>query len=205
MRLKVFWVAMMILATLVALYALAVLTVPGFGPPFVGERRLSMPLALSAHLAGSLWALAVGPWQLNQRLRDRSLGRHRWLGRSYVVGVLVGGAGALYLAQFAETGTIARLGFTCLAVTWLTCTVMAFVRIRQGNRVDHRRWMIRSYALTLAAVTLRLYLPASFGLGVPFASAYPVIAWICWVPNLIVAEAILAWRTSRTTGSAALS
>ena len=82
---------------------------------------------------------------------------------------------------------------------------MAFVRIRQGNRVDHRRWMIRSYALTLAAVTLRLYLPASFGLGVPFASAYPVIAWICWVPNLIVAEAILAWRTSPTTGSAALS
>ena len=168
MRGKAFWVAMMILATFVALYALAVLTFPGFGPPFVGQRRLSMPIALYAHLAGSLWALAVGPWQLNQRLRERAIARHRWLGRSYVIGVLVGGAGALCLAPFAETGTIASLGFASLAVVWITCTVMAFVRIRQGNRVDHRRWMIRSYSLTLAAVTLRLYLPAGFALGIPF-------------------------------------
>jgi len=205
MRAKATWVVMMILATLVALYALAVLALPGFGPPFVGQRRLSMPLALYAHLAGSLWALAVGPWQLNQRLRERALGRHRWLGRSYVVGVLVGGAGALGLAPFAETGTVASLGFASLAVVWITCTVMAFVRIRQGNRVDHRRWMIRSYSLTLAAVTLRIYLTVSFGLGFPFESSYPVIAWICWVPNLIVAEMILAWRSSPASDRAALS
>lgn len=205
MRSKAIWAVMMVLATLVALYALAVLTVPGFGPPFVGQRRLSMPLALYAHLAGSLWALAVGPWQLNQRLRDRAIGRHRWLGRSYVVGVLVGGAGALGLAPFAETGTIASFGFASLGVIWITCTVMAFVRIRQGNRVDHRRWMIRSYALTLAAVTLRLYLPAGFALGIPFEASYPAIAWLAWVPNLIIAEAILSRRPNPPAENAALS
>ena len=48
--------------------------------------------------------------------------------------------------------------------------------------------MIRSYALTLAAVTLRIYLPGALALGVPYDLAYPPIAWLCWVPNLLVAE-----------------
>jgi hypothetical protein len=48
--------------------------------------------------------------------------------------------------------------------------------------------MIRSFALTFAAVTLRLYLPASQIAGMPFPAAYSAIAWLCWVPNLLVAE-----------------
>ena len=54
--------------------------------------------------------------------------------------------------------------------------------------------MVRSYALTLAAVTLRFYLPASLANGLPFEAVYAVIAWACWVPNLIVAEwLVLPW------------
>lgn len=52
--------------------------------------------------------------------------------------------------------------------------------------------MIRSYALTLAAVTLRLQLPASAMLDIPFETAYPAIAFLCWVPNLILAEIWIA-------------
>jgi hypothetical protein len=48
--------------------------------------------------------------------------------------------------------------------------------------------MIRSYALTLAAMMLRLYVPSAVVAGIPFESAYPLISWLCWVPNLIVAE-----------------
>ena len=48
--------------------------------------------------------------------------------------------------------------------------------------------MIRNFALSLAAVTLRLYLPASAVAGVPFEDFYPAVAWLCWVPNLILAE-----------------
>lgn len=54
--------------------------------------------------------------------------------------------------------------------------------------------MIRSYSLTLAAVTLRIYLPLSLALGVPFANAYQVISWLCWLPNIILAE----WVVRRT-------
>jgi Predicted membrane protein (DUF2306) len=48
--------------------------------------------------------------------------------------------------------------------------------------------MIRSYALCLAAVTLRIYLPPSLMAGIPFEAVYPAIAWFCWVSNLVVAE-----------------
>jgi hypothetical protein len=50
--------------------------------------------------------------------------------------------------------------------------------------------MVRNFALTFAAVTLRLYLPASMAAGVAFELAYPVIAWLCWLPNVIVAEVL---------------
>jgi hypothetical protein len=57
--------------------------------------------------------------------------------------------------------------------------------------------MIRSYALTLAAVTLRLWLPLSQVAGIDFMTAYVAIAWLCWVPNLLVAEWFLRRRPRR--------
>ena len=78
-----------------------------------------------------------------------------------------------------------------LATLWLLATGTAYRHIRAGDRVSHRRWMIRSYALTFAAVTLRIYLPLSLAFGLPFGPAYQTIAWLCWVPNLVVAEWII--------------
>ncbi|MEQ8879328.1 MAG: DUF2306 domain-containing protein, partial [Cyclobacteriaceae bacterium] len=59
---------------------------------------------------------------------------------------------------------------------------------------EHQRWMLRSYALTFAAVTLRLWLPALTGLGIAFIVAYKIISWLSWVPNLLVVE----WLINRT-------
>lgn len=73
----------------------------------------------------------------------------------------------------------------------------AYGEARARNFVAHRRWKIRNFALTFAAVTLRLYLPAAAALEVPFATAYPAIAWLCWVPNLLVAEWLARRRPER--------
>ena len=62
--------------------------------------------------------------------------------------------------------------------------------------------MIRSYALTLAAVTLRIYVPVGLALGVPFADAYQAISWLCWVPNLVVAEWFVLRRRAATAAVA---
>jgi hypothetical protein len=69
--------------------------------------------------------------------------------------------------------------------------LLAYLAIREGDVTRHRRWMVRNFALTFAAVTLRLYLPASAGAGLGFGPAYAAIAWLCWVPNLVVAEWIV--------------
>lgn len=185
------WATMTVLAVLVALYGLTALVLPGFGPPFLAERRAETPWAVYAHLGGGLWALAAGPWQLHRRLRNAALRFHRWLGRSYVLGVIVGAVGALALAPRAQTGGVARAGFGLLGALWLTVTVLAFLSIRRRDQAAHRRWMLRSFALTLAAVTLRIYLPLSAAAGLSFEAAYPAIAWLCWVPNLMLAELFL--------------
>ena len=86
------------------------------------------------------------------------------------------------------TGPVAGSGFFLLALVWLGTTGAAYVAARKRDFDSHRRWMIRSAALTFAAVTLRLYLGLTMAGGLPFDPSYTVIAWACWVPNLIAVE-----------------
>ena len=103
--------------------------------------------------------LVEPPFQLLRRSTTRRYVRlHRWVGRVYLVGVLVGGLGGLYMAPLAYGGLSTRVGFGLLAVLWLFTGAMAYARIRARQIESHRRWMIRNYALTFAAVTLRLWL-----------------------------------------------
>ena len=71
--------------------------------------------------------------------------------------------------EYAFGGPLAKLGFAGLAIAWLFTGARAFVAARTRDFVSHRRWMIRNFALTFAAVTLRLYLPPVFIVGLPFA------------------------------------
>jgi len=188
---RIGWWVMTVLALIIAVYAIALLFVPDMRPPFLRERFATVPLAAYLHLGGAGLALAIGPFQFKTRLRNRFLEVHRWMGRTYVICVLVGGTAALALATMSQAGLATHFGFGLLAGLWLFATGMAYLRIRAGDQVSHRRWMIRSYALTFAAVTLRIYLPLSQIAGIPFDAAYQTISWLCWVPNLIVAEWII--------------
>ena len=147
------------------------------------------PIGIYAHIFASVVAITLGPFQFIASLRRRFVRVHRWMGRAYLgIGVSIGGLAGLYMATFAFGGVLAKLGFALLATSWLYTGLRAFVAIRRGDTVQHRRWMVRNFSLTLAAVTLRLLLPASQIAGIPFEVAYPAIAWLCWVPNLLVAE-----------------
>lgn len=182
------WTTVVVLSSGVAAYAAAVLLLPDFGPRFVTELRARIALPLSMHLAGGSLTLATGAWQLNTQLRSRHPALHRWIGRLYVVAVLVGGLGAAVLAPHSQAGMVAHWGFGLLAVAWLGTTIVAYRAIRRRDAAAHRRWMLRSFALTFAAVTLRIYLPLSQALGLSFGTSYQVISWLCWVPNLLLVE-----------------
>ena len=92
------------------------------------------------------------------------------------------------MAGYAYGGAVTKLGFGGLGVALLTTTAMALFEIRRGNVAAHREWIIRSYALMFAAVTLRIELPLLIANLGGFDPAYRIVAWLCWVPNLLFAE-----------------
>lgn len=144
------------------------------------------------HVVFGVMALLAGPWQFFPKLRNRRLSFHRNLGKVYIVACLTGGLAGLIIALFATGGIISTLGFSGLALGWLITTSMAYVRIRQKNIDEHYRWMVRSFALTFAAVTLRIWLPMfTSGFGWEFVPSYRFISWFCWVPNLLFAEFVI--------------
>lgn len=189
------WIVMTLLALPVAGYAGALAL--GFRPSFAQAIFAAMPMVATAHFGCSAIALAAGAFQVNGHIRTRFLGFHRWLGRAYVLAVTLGGVTAFVLSMRSSGGVAAHFGFGLLAVCWVGSTLNAYRHIRAGDRTAHRDWMTRSYALTFAAVTLRLYLPASLMAGISFAVAYPAISWVCWVPNLLIVECFMLSRRTR--------
>ena len=157
-------------------------------PSFVVALFDRSPLAAMVHLVCSPVALLTGALQINRVIRNRNGSLHRWLGRLYVAAVFLGGGSGLVLAFGSFGGPVTHWGFGLMAVLWLVTTGSGFWAIRRNARNTHRDWMIRSYAITLAAITLRVYIPTSQVAGIPFEDAYRAIAWLCWVPNLLLAE-----------------
>lgn len=181
----------------VAFYGLAYLG--GYeAPPGVRENRAGLT-TLAIHAVSAAVALLIGPFQFSARIRNRRRALHRYMGRTYVAACLIGGVSGGVLAWGGASGDVSRAGFGLLAAFWLTSTIMAWVSAVTADFAQHRVWMIRSFALTFAAVTLRLYLPISMVAGFSFETAYPLIAWACWVPNLMVAE---WWLRRRPTARA---
>ncbi len=177
--------------------AVAVALVSGryfLGPPSAGHFREHFPL-LEAHIAGGAVALIIGPAQFSDRLLRWSSSFHRWLGRVYLSAVCVGSLAGFGLAFFSMGGWPAHLGFGVLAILWFGTGFVAYQSAREGHIFTHQRWTVRNYALTFAAVTLRLeLLLLMFGMHISFSSSYIAVSWLCWVPNLAVAEFIVPRR-----------
>ncbi len=184
---------MMLLASVIVLTSLRyfVLTPEvAVGQP-LGERFAQYISVLQIHIFGSTLALFLGCWNFVGKIRDKYPSLHRWVGRIYLVGVLIGGVAGFYLGLTAFGGLPTQTGFVLLAMLWLSTGIMAYLRIRQGNFEAHREWMIRNYALTFAAVTLRIWLPTFLALDFTFNESYTTVAWLSWIPNLLIAELII--------------
>lgn len=170
------------------------------------EVYLRVEFVLGVHVLSGILALLVGPFQFVRRLRRRFLRVHRFLGAVYIASATALGLTGLVLAPTAYTGLVAVLGFTFLDLAMLFTTWTAVRMVVARRFADHRRWMIRSFSLILAGVTLRLMtftyaaLAATGLADVTFETAYAAIAWLCWVPNFLIA----LWVTRRPTGPAAV-
>jgi hypothetical protein len=189
------WVLAAVSSVAIAGYAYAVLPLGGSPGPQVLANLFARPFLL-VHAAGAGTALLTVPFQLLPAIRRRRA-IHRWVGRAYASAVIIAGPAGLALSVGTTAGPIAGLGFGLLAVIWIYVTGQGWLTARARRFDEHRRWMIRSFSLTFAAVTLRIYMPLSAIAGLDVAQAYVAIAWLAWVPNLIVAELYLRRAAQR--------
>ncbi len=167
-------------------------------------KPLPVQVALYLHIAAGALALIVGPFQFWRGLRDRMPRVHRTTGRIYLIAVAIGGVAGVVIAPFSPAGWVGLFGFGALGVLWLVTGWRAYRSIRRRDVASHQAWMIRNYALTFAAVTLRIWLPlmllTPLWLGMPwefesaFANAYAAVPFLAWLPNLIVAEWLIRRR-----------
>lgn len=144
------------------------------------------------HVSAAPVALAIGAFQFMPKLRTNRKTLHRWMGRVFGVAILIGGIGGLGIGLNAIGGPLASVGFSALAIAWMGTTGIAIYYAMNRKLELHRRWMYRSFALTLAGVTLRLQLPFFLMSGVSYDTASVWLAYTCWIPNLLVAEYLLA-------------
>lgn len=131
-------------------------------------------------------ALLIGWTQFSSKMRKRRMALHRKLGKVYVVAVLLSALAGIYIGFFATGGWISSAGFICLGIIWFYTTSKAYLHIKEGEVEKHQKMMIYSYAACFAAVTLRIWLPILIIIYGDFSKAYLVVAWLCWIPNLIV-------------------
>jgi len=192
-------ILMTILSIAIGLYAFA-FQARVAGDPMFHARFDEMYIASTMHIVGGGIVLLTGALQFWTRLRTRYINAHRWLGRTYLSFVLIGGIGGLILAPVSDGGIVAHFGFGLLAILWLFSGARAFTLIRNGRVQEHKEWMMRNYAMAFGAVTLRIYLGLFAANDIPFEAAYPATAWISWVPNLILVEWFLILRRERQPG-----
>jgi uncharacterized membrane protein len=150
-------------------------------------------IAFFIHVYASFWILLAGFTQFSRWIQRNNPSLHRTMGYIYVVNILaITGPAGLIMGFYANGGIFSRIAFVLLAVLWIWFTALALQKARQKDFKAHRNYMIRSYALTLSALTLRAW---KYGITntmhVPPMDVYRVVAWAGWVINLGVAEWII--------------
>ena len=186
------WVIVSILSLIIGLYPVIYFLIErNFGLLGNKSPELLENLVWNAGFYGHIvlggLALLSGWSQFSSGIRKRRVKTHRFLGKVYVFSVLISGICGLFISFYATGGVFASAGFFTLAVIWLFTTWMAYRSAlnKQFNR--HEYFMYFSFAACFAAVTLRIWLPLLMGVFEDFVFSYRIVAWLCWVPNLVVA------------------
>ncbi|MFT5602537.1 MAG: putative membrane protein [Flavobacteriales bacterium] len=164
----------------------------------VKEKEIQLPyyqVAFFSHVYTSIFVLIIGAFQFSNWLRTQHSSIHKNLGKIYIgLILLIASPTGLIMALHANGGTYSKLSFVLQAILWFTFTYLAYQHIRNKNWSKHRDFMIRSFALTLSAISLRLFkwiIVHTWEL--PPMDTYKIVAWAGWVINLIIAERYIYW------------
>nr|WP_294861983.1 DUF2306 domain-containing protein [uncultured Fluviicola sp.] len=199
---KTAWI-FFVIGILYASYLLLLLSLPYLdmrrGVDFLKTKQLIYHIkhwrySFYIHVFTSILVITSGLFQFSKTILNKYTGIHRASGFIYLVTtLLISGPAALVMSFYANGGYPAQASFVILSILWLGCTFLAYYFVRKKEYESHGKWMVRSYALTLSAVSLRLY---SYLFNVFYFSMDPVdlyilLSWMSWIPNLIVSEILI--------------
>ena len=150
-------------------------------------------IAFFSHVYSSILIIILGLTQFSKTIRQQFKSVHKLSGKLYVLLILViASPSGLIMAYHANGGLIGQVSFIVLSMLWFVFTLQGFRYIKKGNYQKHKNFMIRSYALTLSAISLRLF---KFGivtvLELPPMDTYKIVSVLGWGINLIIAELII--------------
>lgn len=153
------------------------------------------------HVYSSILVLVAGFTQFNNFILKNYRNLHRSLGYLYVIVVLLFSApSGFFIGLFANGGLTSKMAFVTLAVLWIIFTLKATLSAKRKDFKQHQNFMLRSFALAFSAVTLRLWKVIIVYLFQPAPmDVYQVIAWLGWVPNLILVEWLIKKNTLKKT------
>jgi uncharacterized membrane protein len=149
--------------------------------------------AFYIHVFSAVAALLAGFTQFSPQLLRDNPKVHRLIGKIYVANILfINFPAGLIMGVYANGGLPGKTAFLLLDVLWFFFTWKAYMCAKNKRYVDHKNYMIRSFALTFSAITLRTWkLILSNIFAIDLAELYVIDAWLGFVPNLLVAEIII--------------
>lgn len=166
-------------------------------PAFLGERLREFSIAMRVHIVSSAIALALLPVLLSSTLRRRKPQVHRISGVLSMVSIYAAAFASIQLIPFVPGGVAATAAFYSLGAAWILCNTGAVVQLFRMDFEAHGKWGARCGALTFSGVTLRAYLALASDFGWTNNASLAMVAWLSWVPNLLVVELFL--RSARGT------
>jgi uncharacterized membrane protein len=170
----------------------------GFSPDHYGPYFWPRRWGVLLHVAGGVIALAAGLVQIWLGLTSRVAAAHRALGKLYVGAVGIASIAGFYLALAIHGNPPYGTGLFTLCVAWVVTTSMAVLAIRRRDLLQHREWMLRSYAVTFAFVTFRFGVDALIQWqDFEPRDAQGVMAWACWAVPLLLLEPVIAFPKLR--------
>jgi Predicted membrane protein (DUF2306) len=146
------------------------------------------------HVFTSPFVIVAGLLQFNRWIIKNKPKIHKVAGYVYIITVLfITGPSALVMSVYANGGRTSQTSFVILSVLWLLFTYLSYRKIKKGEVESHVKWNIRSYALTLSAVSLRFlaYLMDVFNIRLGPEETYLVLAYSSWITNLAIAEVLI--------------
>jgi hypothetical protein len=156
-------------------------------------------IAFFTHVYTSIFLMIFGAFQFSNYIQKKQIKLHRISGRLYVgILLLLSGPSGLVMSYYANGGLLAQVSFLLLSTFWMLFTFLSLYFILKKQVIKHQKFAIRGFALTLSAISLRLfkYLLVFFFEPLPM-DAYRIAAWSGWTFNLLVAEIIIYYKFSR--------